>query len=59
MVNLWESGPGILKASGYAHDEYCLVVTGDLVITNASGNRQEFHLGDTFVIPKDGSARGT
>jgi uncharacterized cupin superfamily protein len=51
-VSLWESGPGILKTSGYPHDEYCLVVTGDLVVTNASGSRQVFHPGDTFVIPK-------
>jgi uncharacterized cupin superfamily protein len=51
-VSLWESGPGILKTSGYPHDEYCLVVTGDLIITNQAGSRQEFHPGDTFVIPK-------
>lgn len=51
-VSLWESGPGVLKTSGYPHDEYCLVVSGDLVITNQSGSRQEFHPGDTLVIPK-------
>jgi uncharacterized cupin superfamily protein len=51
-VSLWQSGPGILKTSGYPHDEYCLVVSGDLVITNESGSQREFHPGDTFVIPK-------
>jgi uncharacterized cupin superfamily protein len=51
-VSLWESGPGVLRTSGYPHDEYCLVLSGDLVITNESGSRREFHPGDTFVIPK-------
>jgi uncharacterized cupin superfamily protein len=51
-VGIWESGPGVLKVNDYPQDEYCLIITGDLVITNASGSRQEFHPGDTFVIPK-------
>jgi len=51
-VALWESGPGVLKTDGYPHDEYCLVLEGHLVITNRSGNREEFNPGDTFVIPK-------
>lgn len=51
-VGLWESGPGTLKTDGYPHDEYCLVIEGDLSITNHSSLQQEFHPGDTFVIPK-------
>jgi len=52
VVALWESDPGILKTDNYPHDEYCFVITGDLVITNRSGSEQEFHAGDSFVIPK-------
>jgi uncharacterized cupin superfamily protein len=51
-VALWQSGPGILKTDGYPHDEYCFVLEGRVVITNASGRREEFGPGDAFVIPK-------
>lgn len=51
-VAVWESGPGTLKSDGYPRDEYCRVLEGHLVVTNASGRREEFGPGDTFVIPK-------
>ncbi len=51
-VGLWQSEPGILKTDAYPHDEYCLVLEGNLVVTNRSGSRDEFKPGDTFVIPK-------
>lgn len=51
-VRVWESGPGILKTDDYPYDEYCLILSGRLRITNASGSTQEFGPGDSFVIPK-------
>jgi uncharacterized cupin superfamily protein len=51
-VGLWESGPGTLQSDAYPHDEYCLVLEGHLIVTNRSGQREEFDPGDTFVIPK-------
>lgn len=51
-VALWESGPGTLRTESYPHDEYCLVLEGELVVTNASGTSETFGPGDTFVIPR-------
>lgn len=49
---IWESGPGVLETDGYPNDEFCHVLEGKLVITNASGSTEEFGPGDSFVIPK-------
>lgn len=51
-VNLWESGPGVLRTEAYPYDEFCRVLEGRLIITNASGTRAEYGPGDSFVIPK-------
>jgi uncharacterized cupin superfamily protein len=51
-VRIWESGPGILQTDGYPHDEYCVVVAGQLEITDRGGGSQTFRPGDTFMIPK-------
>lgn len=51
-VKTWESGPGTLQTDGYPHDEYCLVLEGQLEITNSAGTKATFGPGDTFVIPK-------
>lgn len=49
---IWESGPGVLKTDSYPNDEFCHVLEGELVITNASGSTKRFGPGDSFVIPK-------
>lgn len=51
-VRVWESGPGVLKTDDYPYDEYCLILSGRLKITNASGGSEEFGPGDSFMIPK-------
>lgn len=53
-VKLWESGPGalVVGGDGYPHDEYCLVLQGQVEITNEGGRTVKFGPGDTFVIPK-------
>ena len=51
-VGLWETGPGTLVADDYPNDEYCLVLEGQLTITNRDGTQASFKPGDTFVIPK-------
>lgn len=51
-VRIWESGPGMLQTDGYPYDEYCLVIDGQLEITNGSGRTEVFGPGDSFVIPK-------
>lgn len=51
-VQIWESGPGMLQTDGYPYDEYCLVLDGQLEVTNRSGGTDVFGPGDSFVIPK-------
>ena len=51
-VALWESGPGTLVTDSYPNDEYCLVLEGELTVTNQDGSRIDFKPGDTFVIPR-------
>jgi uncharacterized cupin superfamily protein len=51
-VAFFESEPGVLQADNFAVDEFVYVLEGDLVTTDASGARHEFHAGDTFVLPK-------
>lgn len=52
QVGIWEGEPGVLHLANYPFDEYCLIVSGELVITNAAGQQQVFRAGDSFVIPK-------
>jgi uncharacterized cupin superfamily protein len=52
-VGVYESsGPGAVHLRDYPHDEFCLLVKGDLVIRDMSGEEHRFRAGDTFVIPR-------
>ena len=51
-ARLWESEPGVLETDNYPHDEFCLVSSGELVVTNRDdGSTATYGPGDTFVIP--------
>lgn len=53
MVAFWESGPGALRSvDPYPVDEYCLVIEGELHLTDLDGTHRVFGPGDAFVIPK-------
>lgn len=56
-VAIWQSGPGTLKTDAYPHEEYCLVLEGRVNVTNRSGRRETFEVGDSFVIPKGWAGR--
>lgn len=52
-VGVYESsGPGTVRLRDYPHDEFCLLVKGDLVIRDAAGEEHRFRAGDSFVIPR-------
>lgn len=55
-VGTWQSEPGVLdnatQSGGYPYDEYCLVLEGNLIVTNRNGRSDSFGPGDSFVIPK-------
>ncbi len=47
---IWESSAGKWRVS-YAENEFCAILSGRVVLTNADGAAQEFRTGDAFVIP--------
>jgi uncharacterized protein len=47
---IWESSPGKWRVT-YAENEFCGILSGRVVMTNAAGDAQEFKAGDAFVIP--------
>ncbi len=51
-IGVWEGGPGILRLTNYPHDEYCLMVSGQVVVTDEAGHKSTFRAGDSFVVPK-------
>jgi uncharacterized cupin superfamily protein len=50
-IGVWEGGPGILRLTNYPHDEYCVMISGEVVVTDAAGHKETFRSGDSFVIP--------
>ncbi len=44
--------PGSVELLGYPHDEYCFLLEGEVIITDASGKRQIFKRGDAFLLPR-------
>jgi hypothetical protein len=49
-VGLWTSETGEWKVS-YTEQEYCRILEGRSILTDASGSSQEFGPGDEFVVP--------
>lgn len=47
---IWESTPGKWRVS-YSENEFCGILAGRLVLTDANGRAREFKAGDAFVIP--------
>ncbi len=47
---IWESSPGKWRVT-YAENEFCGILSGRVILTNADGESQEFKAGDAFVIP--------
>lgn len=48
---LWQSTPGTWAVQ-YGEEEFCLILEGRCVLTDASGHAETFGPGDAFVIPK-------
>lgn len=49
-TGIWDSQAGEWKIT-YTEDEFCFIVSGESVITDAQGNRKTVKTGDQFVIP--------
>jgi len=51
VMEIFEHGPATF-ASAFSYDEYVLVLSGKLILTDAGGQVHEFVAGDSLVIPK-------
>ncbi len=49
---VWECTPCTIQIDAYPVDEFSLILSGTVVITNDAGHAETFKPGDAFVIPK-------
>lgn len=47
---IWSSTRGKWRVS-YTEHEFCHILAGRIVVTSTSGERMEFRVGDSFVVP--------
>lgn len=48
----WAAGPGRWEVVYEAHEEeFCVLLEGEVRLTDASGRAQHFRAGDAFVVP--------
>jgi uncharacterized protein len=50
FAGVWEATRGAWRVR-YTEHEFCHLLSGRIVITSETGDRQEFSAGDSFVIP--------
>lgn len=51
-AGVWECTPCTSKIDSYPVDEFCFILSGTVVLTDASGHAETFRSGDCFVVPK-------
>jgi hypothetical protein len=52
-LEIYEDGPATCAPGGpFPVDEFVLVMSGKLILTDAGGRVQEFVAGDSLVVPK-------
>ncbi len=49
---VWEVTPCTTQADAYPVDEFCIILSGTVVITDGAGRAETFKAGDAFVVPK-------
>ncbi|HRI17331.1 MAG TPA: cupin domain-containing protein [Burkholderiaceae bacterium] len=48
----WQAGPGRWRVVYEPHEEeFCVLLEGEVELTDASGRTQRFRAGDAFVVP--------
>lgn len=50
-AGVWVSDPGAWRVH-YTEDEFCLILEGEVELTDAQGGVRRFATGDAFVIPQ-------
>jgi uncharacterized protein len=51
MVGIWRSEPGLWRVH-YTEQEYCHILEGTSVLTDAAGHAVTVRAGDSFVVPR-------
>jgi uncharacterized cupin superfamily protein len=51
-AGVWECTPCTSKIDSYPVDEFCFILSGTVVLTDASGHAETFRSGDCFVVSK-------
>jgi uncharacterized cupin superfamily protein len=49
---VWQCTPGLVAMADWPYDEFCILLSGRVVITPQGGAAQEYAQGDAFVIPR-------
>ncbi len=49
---VWQCTPGIVAMADWPYDEFCVLLSGTVVITPEGGRPQEYRQGDAFAIPR-------
>lgn len=52
ISGVWECTAGTVAIKNFSSDEFCILLSGSVVITDSSGHAETFGPGDAFVIPK-------
>lgn len=49
---VWQCSPGLVAMTDWPYDEFCVLLTGRVVITPDGGEPREYAAGDALVLPK-------
>jgi uncharacterized cupin superfamily protein len=52
VVGFWSGRPGEITFDSWPYTEICSILSGKVAIRDQKGNRVEFAVGQTFLVPK-------
>lgn len=52
ISGVWECTAGKVAIKNFPSDEFCILLSGSVIITDAAGKAETFGPGDAFMIPK-------
>ncbi len=52
IAGVWECTAGMVAIDSFPRDEFCILLSGSVIITDTAGHAETFGPGDGFFIPK-------
>ena len=52
IAGVWECTAGMVAIDNFPRDEFCILLSGSVIITDTAGHAETFGPGDGFFIPK-------